>query len=191
MTIADYKEFYEHEWQRREQLQSAANTPISVITLAGGGLLLMAKGFETDKPVLFWVFWILAATAACLVGAATYWVIRSLHGFEYERIPYASDLAAYDEQVQQHYRRVGLPGLAPAAFEEYLTRRYIEATDANARNNLRRGDFLHSANRFLVYALSATAIAAVPAGIVTKIRGDTPEQVEITNLRSDGSELIR
>jgi hypothetical protein len=46
MKIERYKEFYEHEWQRRENLQSAVNTPISIITLLGGAMVLMGKGFD-------------------------------------------------------------------------------------------------------------------------------------------------
>jgi hypothetical protein len=47
MNVERYKEFYEREWQRHEQLQSAAGTPISVVTLLAGGLVLMGKSFES------------------------------------------------------------------------------------------------------------------------------------------------
>jgi len=153
MTLLDYKELYAHEWVRREQLHSAANTPISVVTLAGGGLLLMAKAFDSTSPAMVWSFWIAAAVAAGCVVISTIFVIRSLHGYEYVRLPYASDLAAHYEDLKRYFRESGLPGRASGAFEEYLTKLYIEATDANARHNLHRGEYLDLANRSLIVAL--------------------------------------
>jgi hypothetical protein len=42
MDLALFKEFYDREWE-----QSAVNTPISIVTLLAGGLVLMGKGFES------------------------------------------------------------------------------------------------------------------------------------------------
>ena len=190
MTLDDYKAFYNYEWQRGEQLQSAANTPISVVTVVGGGLILMGKGFDSPSPALSWLFWATAAVAAALVVCCVFYVVRSLHGYEYQRLPYASDLAAHFEALKEYYNSVGRPGGAAAAFEGYLTKRYIEATDRNAENNLRRTDYLHLANRFRIYALGAAAITAVPAGIVEKTRPAAAQEVRITNLRSDAGAIV-
>ena len=62
--------------------------------------------------------------------------------------------------------------------------------DHNAVNNVKRGEYLYKANRFLVYALCATASAAVPAGIAVKSAQPRAQDVRITNLRSDASEIF-
>lgn len=191
MRVADFKHLYEQELELQDQLQSAANTPISIVTLICGGIVLMMKGFDADAPGLYWTFWSGAAAATILIGIAISFLVRSLHGYRYERIPYASELAHHHELLRDFYRRQGRPGAAPDAFEQYLVTRYIAATDANAKNNLRRGEYLQQANRYLVYGLCCTAAAAVPAGIATKSERPQAQDVRIINLRSDGNALLQ
>jgi hypothetical protein len=118
MDLALYKEFYEHEWQRHEHLQSAVNTPISIVTLLAGGLVLMAKDFEAAQAGLSAAFWGLCLVATVLVGSSIYF------------------------------------------------------------------------NRFLVYALCATTSTAVPAGIAAKTTQPRPQEIRITNRRSDAGETL-
>src|SRR5687768_4627195 len=80
MNLDLYKAFYEQEWQRQEHLQSAVNTPISIVTLLAGGLVLMGKGFESQDTTLVWPFWIATAVASMLVSGSVYLLIRSIHG---------------------------------------------------------------------------------------------------------------
>lgn len=190
MNVERYKEFYEHEWQRHEHLQSAVNTPISIVTLLAGGLVLMGKGFESDEAALQWLFWIATATAGVLVSTSVYLLIRSLQGYRYQRIPSPVALALHHEGLREHYSRQGKPGLADPEFDSYLMQRYIAAADPNAVNNIQRGEYLNRANRFLVYALCATALAGVPAGVAMKAARPRPQEVRITNLRSDAGEIL-
>ena len=190
MNVERYKEFYEHEWQRHEHLQSAVNTPISVVTLLAGGLVLMGKSFESELSGLQWPFWIATAAAGVLVGVSVYLLIRSIHGYHYERIPLPSALAAHYSALVEYYRRAGKPGLSDPEFNEYLAKWYVTVADHNAVNNVKRGEYLNKANRFLVYALCATASAAVPAGVAVKSAQPHAQDVRITNLRSDGSEIL-
>jgi hypothetical protein len=190
MNIERYKEFYDHAWQRHEHLQSAVNTPISIVTLLAGGLVLMGKNFESDAPGLQWLFWTATTAAGVLVGISVYLLIRSIHGYRYERMPLASALAAHYSAVVEYYRHVGKPGLSNSAFDEYLAKWYMAVADHNVVNNVKRGEYLYKANRFLVYALCATASAAVPAGIAVKSAQPHAQDVRITNLRSDASEIL-
>jgi len=190
MNVDRYKEFYEREWQRHEQLQSAVSLPISVVTLLAGGLVLMGKNFESNDLALVWGFWMLGAAAGTLVAVSVYLLIRSIHGYRYERMPFASELAAHYTALVEYYRREGKPGLSDGAFDNYLAKRYMVAADYNTVNNVRRGEYLYKANRFLVYALFATASAALPAGIAVKTSQPRPQDVRITNLRSDADEIL-
>jgi hypothetical protein len=190
MNVDRYKEFYDREWQRHEHLQSAVSIPISVVTLLAGGLALMAKGFESDSITLLWSFWSGAGVAAVLVGGSVYLLIRSVHGYRYQRIPYPIELALHHQQLQDYYAKQGKPGLADPAFEKYLTDRYIAAADRNAVNNMKRDEYLYRANRFLIYALCVTASAGIPAGIAVKATRPKPQEVRITNLGSDAREIL-
>jgi hypothetical protein len=190
MNVERYKEFYDHAWQRHEHLQSAVNTPISIVTLLAGGLVLMGKSFESEAAGLRWLFWTATAAAGVLVGISVYLLIRSIHGYHYERMPLASALAAHYSALVEYYRHMGKPGLSNSAFDEYLAKWYMTVADHNVVNNVKRGEYLYKANRFLVYALCATAMAAIPAGIAVKSAQPHPQDVRITNLRSDASEIL-
>lgn len=190
MHVDRYKEFYEHEWQRHEQLQSATNTPISVVTLLAGGLVLMGKGFESEAPAIQWLFWIATAVAGVLVSASVYLLIRSTHGHHYQRIPLPADLARHHEHLKGFYRDRDKPGLADPAFDAFLAEKYIVAADRNALNNSERSEYLFRANRFLVYALCAAASAGVPAAIAVKAARPRPQDVRITNLGSEASAIL-
>jgi hypothetical protein len=185
MNVERYKEFYDHEWQRHEHLQSAVNTPISIITLLAGGLVLMGKGFDSKYPALVWLFWIATAIASVLVGGAVYLLIRSIHGYRYDRIPLPAELARHYEHLKQFYREQQKPGLTDPSFDAYLVEKYVATAERNAVNNLNRGAYLYRANRMLVYALCATAVAGVPAAIAVKASQPQPDEVRIINLRSD------
>lgn len=189
MDLALYKEFYDREWERHEHLQSAVNTPISIVTLLAGGLVLMGKGFESGEAVLEVVFWGTGFVAAVFIGIAIYLVIRSIDGYRYERLPFPSDLAAHYSHLVEHYRRLGNPARSDEAFYQYLVRRYALAANQNMVNNVRRGEYLQRANRFLVYALCATASAGIPAGIAVRTVPVRPQDVRIINLGSDGEAL--
>jgi hypothetical protein len=185
MNVDGYKEFYEREWQRHEHLQSAVNTPISIITLLAGGLVLMGKGFDSESAYLQWPFWTATAVAGVLLSGAVYLLARSIHGYRYDRIPLPAELARHYEQLERFYREQQKPGLTDPTFAAFLAEKYIAAADRNALNNLNRGEYLYRANRVLVYALCASAAAGFPAAIAMKAARPRPQEVRITNLRSD------
>lgn len=188
MDLALYKEFYDREWARHEHLQSAVNTPISIVTILAGGLVLMGKGFESADAALARLFWGSAGIAAALVAVSGYLLVRSIHGYRYRRLPFLSELARHHQSLLEYYDWRGTPGLAGPAFDEYLAKRDMAIADHNAVNNFHRGEYLYRANRFIVYALCATALAAVPAGIAIKIPRALARDDRITHLGSDERE---
>ena len=184
MSLQMYRELYAEEWQRENQLQSSVATPISIVTLLGGGLLLMGKAFENSHPVVYVPFWAAFGIAAGCLAGAVYCIVRSVSGYVYQRIPYATQLARHRTALQDFWASTGRPESAQPAFEEYLSRKYITAADGNAVNNQSRGEWLNRANRCLVYALCTTAIAGIPAAVQIKTAPEKVQKIEITNLRS-------
>jgi len=184
MSLQLYRELYAEESQRREQLQTSTGTPISIVTVLGGGLVLMGKVFENSNPLLYIPFWIaLGLAIGCLAGAV-YCIVRSVNGYVYQRIPFATQLATHQNNLRDFGASTGKPESAQTAFEEYLSRKYITAAEINAVHNENRGEWLNRANRCLVYALCTTAIAGIPAAVQIKTAPEKPQKIEITNLRS-------
>jgi hypothetical protein len=190
MDLDLYKEFYDREWERHEHLLSAVNTPISILTLLAGGLVLMGKGFESDEAILQWSFWIAMAISAGLVSLCVYLVVRSVHGYRYHRIPLPTELALHYETLKEHYNQQRKPGLTDPAFEKYITDRYIAAADRNAVNNIKRDGYLYLANRVLVLAICSTASTGIPAAIAVKRVRPRPQEVWITNFGSKADEIL-
>jgi hypothetical protein len=119
-----------------------------------------------------------------------YLLIRSIHGYRYDRIPLPAELARHHEQLERFYREQQKPGLTDPAFDMYLVEKYVAAAERNAVNNLERAEYLFQANRFLVYALCATVSAGIPAGIAVKAARPRPQEIRITNLESVASEIL-
>lgn len=156
------------------------NTPISIVTLLAGGLVLMGKGFESADAVLSRLFWGSAGVAAALVGVSGYLLVRSIHGYRYKRMPFLSELAVHYQHLIEYYDLCGTPGLTSPVFNEHLAKRYMAVADYNAVNNFQREEYLYRANRFVIYALCATALASVPAGIAIKTSAALAQDVRIT-----------
>jgi hypothetical protein len=181
MRHAFYQQFYESEFQRRDHLQSAVGTPLSILVLVGTGLVLLAQKFRTDDRLLQIVFWSSYVMAVAAFVVTVYMLIRSFHGYDYRRIPYPSQILAYHQELKDHFAAVGKPGLAEEEFDLYLRGQYIEAGDRNAVNNGNRGAYLHRSNRALVLSLCALVMCAVPHVITVRQAKPEPEQIQIVS----------
>lgn len=176
-----YQQLYEVEFQRRDHLQSAVGTPLSVLVLAGTGLVLLAQKFRADDRLLRVVFWSSYAVAVAAFVVTVYMLIRSFHGYVYERIPFPSQIRDYHEGLKAHHAARGTPGLAEEEFDLYLTGQLIEAGDRNAVNNGNRSEYLHRSNRALILSLCALVTCAVPHVIAVRSARPEPQLIRIVS----------
>jgi hypothetical protein len=181
---AFYQHLYETELQSREHLQSALSTPLSVLVLAGTGLVLLAEKFKADHLALHVIFWMAFAGALAAFLMTVYMLVCSFHGYVYHRIPFPSQLIAYHENLKKHYAAQGLPGLADQEFELYLKQRYIEAGSRNAVHNANRVNYLLRANRALIICLCALMACTVPYVVAMRL---APESRVAGTSRQDES----
>jgi hypothetical protein len=172
---------YDAEWGRTDQLQNAVATPIGILVLLGGALLVLVQQFRSDQLALEYTFWTLYVLACGSFSVAAYMAVHSYHGYRYQRIPYPSTLVRYYQGLREHHTRSGTPGLADTEFAVYLTQRYIAAADANSVHNANRSEYLHKANRALVVAVIATAACAVPHTIALRTTPPEAQRVKIVN----------
>ncbi|HET6232391.1 MAG TPA: hypothetical protein VFE05_20115 [Longimicrobiaceae bacterium] len=177
-----YEKLYETEWVRRDQIQGSASAPLGVLTLLGGGLLVLVQHFDHAPRQLAVVFWPVFAVAVAAFVLSGWSFVRSVHGYTYRQIPLPSVLSAYFDGLKAHHESAGTPGLASAEFEKFLKERYIEAADRNAVNNVNRGEYLYKATRALIFSLVAAAIASIPVAIQVSTAPARPQEVRIINL---------
>jgi hypothetical protein len=178
-----YESLYEAEWLRRDQLQAAVGTPVGVLTLLGGALVIVAERFETSSPVLAAWFWTSFGIACAAFLLSVYMLVRSFYGWLYERIPLPSQLREYERGLIEYHKATGSDQHAAATeMRQFLDERYVVAGDRNAVNNATRAEYLHQANKWLVVALGAVALCAAPFVIAAKRAPPKPQKVEILNL---------
>jgi len=176
-----YAKLYDAEWARTDQLQNAVGTPLGILVLLGGALLVLVQQFKSDQLVLEYTFWPLYALACGAFSVAAYMAVRSYYGYRYSHIPFPSTLVRYYQGLREHHARAGTPGLAETEFAVYLTERYVVAADANSVHNANRSEYLHRANRALIVALIATAACAIPHTIALRTAPSEAQRIEIVN----------
>ncbi|WP_405282834.1 hypothetical protein V3331_13310 [Gaopeijia maritima] len=180
----DYQKLYDDEMAGRGHARSAASTPVSLVTIFSGIIVIYAREFVVvDLWAAVWFFTALAFAAALLLKAV-YELVRSLHGYEYERIPTPEELRAYEIELRRYYAETSEdPGLADAELREWMNDRYAEAAERNARNNLEKSGRLFLCTKAIIYCLVGLALA-LPPFLTSYWRTPTPiDMVEIHELR--------
>lgn len=163
MKLELAKEFYLDEWTRRDQLTGGVSTPITVMTAVAGALALMIKGFSTDHRCLTIAFAFAAGVATIFLVAASYFVARSYHGYEYQRVARAAELDTFCRQL--HAYQVAIGGSTQDAdgdFDAFLADRFVEAADRNAENNDSKAAYLYRGSKAILFALIFAALASIP-----------------------------
>lgn len=168
---------YADEWSRRDQLTGSVSTPIAVLTGLGGLVALMARSFPYDPGPGRIVFALAGGGAlVCLVVAAVFLAL-SYHGYTYQLIPGPKELADFSKELTEYY--VGDPEAADREFEAYLSDRYVEAAEANSRNNVSKAAHLYRASQAIILALALSAVSAVPWTIRTLKLEPSPTVVRL------------
>jgi hypothetical protein len=163
MKLELAKEFYLDEWTRRDQLTGGVTTPITVMTAVAGALALMIKDFSADHPSLTIAFAFATGLAIIFLVAASYFVARSYHGYEYQRVARAAELDTFCKQL--HAYQVAIGGSSQDAdcdFDAFLADRFVEAADRNAENNDSKAAYLYRGSKAILFALIFAAFASIP-----------------------------
>jgi len=179
-----FEKLYDAEWRRRNDLIGAASVPLGVLALLGSAVFFLLKEYAAGGGLLDVLFWTGLIFAALVYSAAVYFLVRSYHGYRYQQIPYPSELRSYRQALEHRFAAEGTPLLAGQRFEEFLEEHFGSAAERNMQNNIAREVYLQRTNRATILCLLVVAATAVPFAVRERTRVDTPQRVEITNLRS-------
>jgi hypothetical protein len=116
-----YKDLYDAEWVRRDQLQSSVAVPVGLLTLLGGGLVVYTHKYDDPAGLSTTFFWLcIGVTLGCYAWAVIL-LVRSYHGYTYQRLPWASQLREYHEGLLKYHGATGgTVEHADREFEEFL-----------------------------------------------------------------------
>ena len=173
------KDLYDQELTRREHLQGAIATPLSMLTLLGGtvGILFPRLPHHVAGP--FWVAAVALALAAASLGYGVYALVRSYVGYMYEGLPLAGPLFEYRKALMEYYSaKDGRAEDGEREFDKLIDERRVAAATRNATHNIRRGAFLHHANIAIVVTALLVAVASAPT-IVYAPKDDAPVRVQL------------
>ena len=178
------KDQYLLEIERENQLRTSLNLPTGVLIVLGSLLGFFVKDFSYDlstgTTIIFSIF---IGISAILFVIAVVYLILSFHGRTYAFIETPGELKSYYDELLHHHinlsdyyksleeyygvepRERDYPEpevLAKQDFQEFLSQKYISATNENTWNNDSKSARLHSANLFLIFTLCSTLVCSVP-----------------------------
>lgn len=158
-----YRDFYREEIEHREHLRGAVGVPIALLTVLGGVLAYYSRTFQAVDGVVTWVFAVLFGSSCYFFIRAVYLLIRSYHGYTYERIPTPAQIRQYHQDLAIYLRSTKAPdGQLASEFDDFLDGAYCRAAERNTYNNLAKSEYLFRATGAIIFCLALTAIAVVP-----------------------------
>ena len=181
-----YQKQYDFELEQRNSIASSTNIPIVSITVIGGALSTMVLSFPYSGGFGTIGFVVAAMLSVAAILIALFFVLRSLIGYTYAKIPSPTALAEHFRDLETWHRNNGeteekASSLAKVDFSAYLDQRLAEASEKNSQNNIRRGNFVHDAT-VLVSAALAFLVVAAPMYVQAKAsQTDTIYRVEMVN----------
>lgn len=153
-----FQKQYDFELDQRNALISAVNVPIVAITVLTSAASAALLDFPYQLDVKSWVFLLLCLLGFAALLFAVYSGFRSFWGYEYQKLPDATQLRSHFEGLCRWHENCGnSPEDAKASalldFADYLDERLAEAVEWNSKNNLARGNYVHRATAAIAFAL--------------------------------------
>lgn len=171
------KEHYFFEQQRKQELESAMNLPITVLTILTGAVaLLLQEAYLPPRPLTS-ILVILLAIAIIGIVAGFAFTIKTFWRYYYSEVRFAEQLN-HRESLKAYFTATGKPEVADAEFERDLAQRYGEAIGQNARVNQTRALWLYRAKFALSISATAVLLGAIPFAILKA--SEPPKQKECT-----------
>lgn len=163
MKLEWLKDHYFFELNRKQQLESALNLPVAVISVLAGLIALYVPrlAWPSGAPVL--LLDLLVALAVVLLALAFWNVVRTFLRYEYQEIAPATQLLSYHADLKAfHLATGGAEQDADAEFAESLKKLYADAIEQNAFGNIGKAAHLYWAKLFLAGAAVSLLLAAIP-----------------------------
>jgi hypothetical protein len=160
------KDRYDCELRRKEQLTAALTSPVAILSILGGGVVIMALSFSYSDQRLTNVFAPVLAADACAISVCLLFLARAYRPQRYLYLPLLKDLLKWEREYAEHARYFQQDG---ARCEGALLERMIEAADRATTNNDNRCELLYRVRVALFTVLCLSVIAAIPY-VIDRVR---------------------
>ena len=159
-----YKGLYERELNRRKDLDSLVNLPLSLLTiLISGNMFLLQK---TNKPIDLhsitiehFIFFIISVMILIGIFFLTKSYNNLFRGFKYENFALASEIRKFELTLTSYNAKVD--EICKINFDQELIDRYVQLSEKKAVINNKRSLDLYRAKTFAIIALIMTILNSV------------------------------
>lgn len=174
MDIELFRKQYDFELEQRNSIAASTNLPILGLTIIGSALSSVIIGYKYSLTLPLILFTVLVCLCAILLLGTVYYVVRSLTGYTYEKIPSSTLMLSHFNDLKTWHKNEGNDEAeAIDDFNEYIQSRLSEAADTNSTNNIKRGSFIHGATITASYSFIFLVLSA-PFYIYQKALDNNP-----------------
>ena len=150
-----YKDFYESEMQKKNELDRSTNIPILAITLLFGLISFLIKAIDFNKiELLDYLILFTSTVIFILMSIAIFRIIISynngLKGYEYEVLGSNTDYEKYRKELFEYFEKADD---AEKDFKEAIINKLIKSSDNNTKLNIFRTYQLFLAKKFVIISI--------------------------------------
>lgn len=191
-----YKELYFKENERRQEVNSALNIPLAVITALSSGtyFLITSFAYKADS-FLSLVFVLLMVLTGITLLISIYFLIRAFSdfskGYEYLGIPYVNELYNWHQELEEYCKTYELgKDHTDELFETYLLKNLVKHTDHNMYVNDKKLGYIYLSKKFLIGALVLIFISLIPFGNNFFKKDNEVHQIQVVS-NSPSDEILQ
>lgn len=183
-----FSQHYFHELERKDNLNNALTIPIGIVSIIFGALLIIVKEIENPYSIFEYVQIGCLGLTLFAVLFATGFICRTLMGYQYWMIPTMEVIQKYKIELKEYYEKLGKPPneaslLANTDTVNYTSNLYIEYANINSVTNDKKSFVLFKTNFAILLAVFFLSISSAPYLIKIIKNPNSPQKVEITNLK--------
>lgn len=151
MNVDFYKELHNREFNRKKELDDAANLPLGLVTLMVG---LVTYFINEGNTILNFVFFkVIICIMIAFLMVSCFFIILSLNnflkGYSYKYLPMPSDLFKFENETLSYNSQKSVEEEKKIDYSTYLKEKFSEIATVNKKINDKRGLYLYRSKLFL------------------------------------------
>ncbi len=187
-----YKEFYQKEFERKNELGNSLTIPIGIISVLATGIYFYLSTFDFNtNRILTDIFILLLLAGTFYLLRSIYYLLRAYLVLQKKETPYA--YLAFPESLEDYFQRFKLhyigTGLSEKQAEqkshlklkEYLTERYCKTTTENMKINDERSANLFLCKKQILFSLGILLASFIPFVFNYFIKSEKNQKIEVVS----------
>lgn len=165
-----YKQQYEQEDGRRQEVNSALNIPIAFFSALVSALYFLTSHFNYQtEGFLKFTFLFFVSLSGLTLFIVLYFLVKAntdiFRGYIYSNIPSSEQLKKHNAELIEYYERYFQdPNRGEIEFENNLVQLFIDSADSNNYINEKRHSHIYASKQVLVIGVIFIILSLIPFG---------------------------